>query len=244
MLRTALRSVARPVAACACAATTTLARCEDDEEFDLVAVRRAIDRYRREQGSPWLARELSSDIAGEQGAVCIYRGAASALRLRDEAKGDVAAFVSAHEAAESRHLEYFRKLLEPGERTKLLPLWRAAGFALGFVPTFLLGPEALYATVESVEAFVVEHYSQQIDGLREVVANDEDTAELVRLLAHCCADELHHQQDARRRRLGLLPGGDEGGEQQQQRDDSAALVVWDRVVRAGSACAAEAARRV
>ena len=72
-------------------------------DFDMAAVRRAIEAYRlRENTTKWtfLDRELSSDIAGETGAVYIYAGAARALKLRGERQYDD--FLEAHEAAE-RH---------------------------------------------------------------------------------------------------------------------------------------------
>ena len=54
--------------------------------------------------------------------------------------------------------------------------------------------------------------------------------ELLALLEHCCADEVHHKDDAAERAGG----------------SSRTLVeqAWMRVVRLGSAVAAEVARRV
>ena len=230
-------------------------------DFDMAAVRRAIEAYRlRENTTKWtfLDRELSSDIAGETGAVYIYAGAARALKLRGERQYDD--FVEAHEAAERQHLSFFEELLD--RHTALLPLWRAAGFGLGFLPTFLAGPPALFATVESVESFVVEHYTHQIDHLRSLpvaapqvttnTSSQADTDELIRLLEFCCADELHHKDDARRRRL--TAGGKKEIKEDNhgtgtktihhEDDDSIIIKLWDRIVRTGSAAAAEAARRI
>eukprot|EP00966_Prymnesium_polylepis_P244170 5646773-Prymnesium_polylepis.1 len=64
--------------------------------FDLAAIRAELEAEHTQQGCSaeslsydnrsapwhWLDREMSSNVAGETGAVCIYDGAASALRLR------------------------------------------------------------------------------------------------------------------------------------------------------------------
>ncbi len=79
-------------------------------------------RFPRTQAAPpaaarWLAGELSSDHAGETGAVFIYRGAAAALRLRARVTADdaaAAAFVRAHCATEEAHLALFDALLADG----------------------------------------------------------------------------------------------------------------------------------
>ena len=84
--------------------------------FDMKAVARAISRrWRQENGGGaygergsrwyWLDRELSSNVAGETGAVFIYVGARQALRLRGIG-GDSEAFCSEHVAAERAHLAY------------------------------------------------------------------------------------------------------------------------------------------
>ena len=206
--------------------------CSD--EIDLAAVRRAIER--RQVPGKWspLDRELSSDIAGETGAVWIYRGAAQALALRGD--HDVGDFVASHEAAERKHLAFFVALLDPSKHTCLLPVWRGAGYALGFLPTLLAGPHGLFATVESVETFVVDHYTSQLQDV--VHGNDPDTLELIRLLELCCADERHHMLDARQRRLNS------SAELSHDLAPDLRLIVWDRIVRTGSAAAAETARRI
>ena len=78
----------------------------------------------------WLQGELRSNLAGEAGAVCIYRGALLGLQLRGgDAEGE--AFAREHMLTEQSHLALFDRLLSPPERTVALPLWRASGFALG-----------------------------------------------------------------------------------------------------------------
>ena len=134
-------------------------------------------------------------------------------------------FVEEHRAAEQSHLDLFQDLLPAHRHTRLLPIWRLAGFALGFAPA-LYSDRALFRTVEAVETFVEVHYHEQIGPLRE----HGRCPRLVELLEHCCADEVHHKNDATRR-------AGEGDITWPER-------VWMEVVKIGSAVAAEVARRV
>lgn len=104
----------------------------------------------------WLDCELSSNVAGETGAVYIYEGAKAALSLRGASESTLS-FVREHREAEARHLAIFSALLPPSKQTRLLPVWRVAGWVLGFVPA-LLSDRALFLTVEAVETFVEVHY--------------------------------------------------------------------------------------
>lgn len=231
------------VASCAAHPVASKLQAEGDEEPDLRACRAAVRRLHA-QSSPngpkyetpgarwgWLDRELSSNLAGETGAVMIYRGARCALELRGDSSG-AWDFAADHEAAERRHQSYFRELLQHHHmHTALLPVWEASGFALGFVPTLFAGPAALFATVEAVESFVEEHYNAQIARLVDTEDNAaEDVAAVLHLLRLCCADEVHHKEDARSRLLGSPRG--------------LVFDVWASTVRTGSALAAETARRV
>lgn len=69
----------------------------------------------------------------------------------------------------------------------------------------------MYVTTDAVETFVETHYRFQIKTLDQEVKelNGMEHAvdkvqldgrqELLRLLHHCCEDEVHHQQEARER---------------------------------------------
>ena len=109
------------------------------------------------------AEMLRVDHAGEVGAVEIYRGQAWVLRgtslegtLREMQEGEV------------QHLRTLDAML--GERrvrpSLLLPLWRAAGFALG-VATGLLGKQVALAATVSVETSISRHYTAQVRELLE-----------------------------------------------------------------------------
>jgi ubiquinone biosynthesis monooxygenase Coq7 len=121
----------------------------------------------------WLDRELSSNVAGETGAVCIYEGAAAALALRGGASSETLAFVGRaglsphpctlltmaralcvgqvdeHRKSEAAHLALFLELLPPAKYTALLPAWRVAGRSLGFAPTLIGGERWLFLTVDA-----------------------------------------------------------------------------------------------
>ena len=141
----------------------------------------------------WLDREMSSNLAGETGAVSIYKGALTALSIRrwflssfinrtnkriatdadgvvDTNQGAIE-FCNEHYQTEESHRRCFEDVLPTdGKRTRLLPFWRLAGYSLGFLPTLLGGPTALYVTVEAVETFVEEHFQDQIIPLRDAAA--------------------------------------------------------------------------
>lgn len=135
----------------------------------------------------WLAAELRSDQAGETGAVWIYRGILAVSR-----EPRVRRFAVEHLATESGHLERISAVLPIQQRSRLLALWRVAGFLAGALPA-LFGAGAVFATVEAVESFVDEHYLAQIVRLeREGILPD-----IAALLRSCREDELSHRDEAR-----------------------------------------------
>ena len=191
----------------------------------------------------WLDGELSSNLAGETGAVYIYKGAMDAIRLRPPPQQDGSAaagggvelhpveeFVQQHKKTEESHLQMFEYIVPKAKRTRLLSIWKMAGWTLGFVPTLVGGSKALYVTVEAVETFVQEHFEEQIHRLQM----EHECLHLVQLLQHCCEDEIHHKHDAKEK---LLSSKD---------FDEDALVVkaWATIVKVGSAVAADIARRI
>jgi ubiquinone biosynthesis monooxygenase Coq7 len=169
---------------------------------------------------PWLVAELRSDHAGETGAVMIYRGILAVSR--DPAVRD---FAARHKATEQGHLDLLDGLLPPADRSRLLPLWRLAGWLTGALPA-LFGPRAVFATIDAVESFVDHHYQAQIDRLDA----ERILPEIRALLERCRLEEVHHRDEAR-----------EAGEGPRY---SAALRLWGRIVGAGSAGAVAAAKRI
>jgi ubiquinone biosynthesis monooxygenase Coq7 len=166
----------------------------------------------------WLVGELRSDHAGETGAVMIYRGILATCR-----DPGVRAFAARHMATEQGHLDLLETILVPAQHSRLLPIWRVAGWLTGAIPG-LFGPRATYATIDAVETFVDHHYQAQIDRLDSEGIFPEIRAELRR----CQEEEVHHRDEARDladRQAGLV------------------LRAWAWVVGSGSAAAVHAARR-
>jgi len=167
----------------------------------------------------WLVRELRSDHAGETGAVMIYRGILAVTK--DAALRD---FAARHGATEQGHLDLLERLLPPAQRSRLLPIWRVAGWLTGALPA-LFGPRAVHVTIDAVESFVDHHYQQQLDRLDAEGIHPEIRA----LLAQCQEEEVHHRDEARD-----LHGGAPGP----------LLRAWAWVVGFGSSSAVMAAKRI
>lgn len=172
--------------------------------------------------------DLRSDHAGETGAVWIYRGILTMTR-----DANLRAFAHHHLATEEEHLRLITPLLPWPQRSRLLVLWRVAGFLTGALPA-LAGPRAVYATIAAVETFVDQHYQQQlhtIDALSssEGVAHAALAAQLRALLARCQVDERKHRDEATALQ-GAAPGP--------------LLRGWCGAVSAGSAVAVAIARRL
>ena len=192
----------------------------------------------------WLQQELRSDHAGEFGAVMIYRGILAISR-----DTSVREFAESHLRTEQKHLALMEEIVPAAGRTRLLPLWRLMGWLTGALPA-LFGRQAVFATIEAVETFVEEHYMAQIRRLRYEAAEeglcsgDQDNAnearkslkaraELISMLNHCCEDEVHHKEEARDRAAeGPFPWF-------LWVDTS-----WQWFVQAGSAVAANCAKRI
>ncbi|MBT8059125.1 MAG: demethoxyubiquinone hydroxylase family protein [Xanthomonadales bacterium] len=166
-----------------------------------------------------LKRDLRSNHAGEVGAVEIYRGILAVSR--DDA---VRRFAVRHLVAEQRHRRFFDSWL-PGEwQSRLLKMWRAAGWSLGAVSA-LFGSRAVFRTIEAVESFVEIHYRDQIEAMSEKPA----LAQLSRRLQEFCDDEVEHRLDAARRSPAVQTGR---------------TGAWSRLVGWGSAVGVAVARRV
>jgi demethoxyubiquinone hydroxylase (CLK1/Coq7/Cat5 family) len=167
----------------------------------------------------WLERELRSDHAGETGAVAIYRGILAVSR-----DASVREFAKRHVQTETRHLQLMEERLPRERRSRLLMLWRFAGFITGALPA-LFGPRAVYVTIDAVETFVDRHYSAQIEAL----ASRPEWHGLRDVLEACRADEVEHRDEARNSMSG--PRG-------------VIARIWTRMVALGSAAGVAVARRL
>ena len=139
-----------------------------------------------------LVSDLRTDHAGETGAVMIYRGILATTR--DAA---VRGFAQDHLATEAAHLAAIEQLLAPRHRSRLLPLWRAAGWLTGALPA-CVGPRAVYATIEAVETFVDHHYTEQIESIDRLdPGRAQESLQALRGHLHSFrADEIDHRDDA------------------------------------------------
>jgi len=130
--------------------------------------------------------DLRTDHAGEVGAVFIYQGVLQFARdpmLR--------AFAEHHLVTEQKHLLLIAGWLPKAEYSRLLPLWKLAGFLTGALPA-LFGSKAVYATIEAVETFVNQHYEDQIRALD----SQPELSDLRQTLLDCQADEVAHRDEA------------------------------------------------
>ena len=130
---------------------------------------------------------LRSDHAGEVGAVYIYKGILSIAK--DPA---LVEFSKRHLETEKEHLRKIEEVLPVSKRSKLVGIWKVAGYLLGFLPS-LLGPRIVFATIEAVESFVEDHYEEQLKYLR---AQDDPDQTLINLLQSCQDDEIEHKNES------------------------------------------------
>ena len=101
------------------------------------------------------------------------------------------AFAEHHLVTEQKHLRLIAGWLPKAEYSRLLPLWRLAGFLTGALPA-LFGSKAVYATIEAVETFVNQHYEDQIRALD----SQPELSDLRQTLLDCQADEVAHRDEA------------------------------------------------
>ena len=138
---------------------------------------------------PDLVDDVRSDHAGETGAVSIYRGILNVSR-----DPDLRRFAREHLLTEQHHLSLMNELLPAAQRSRLLPVWRLAGWVTGAFPA-IFGARAVYRKIDAVETFVDQRCAEQTAKLQDRSAS----AELRALLETCRLDEVVHRDDARAR---------------------------------------------
>ncbi len=166
-----------------------------------------------------LVADLRSDHAGETGAVAIYSGILAVSR-----NSEVRAFARDHRETEKVHLAFFDEWMPRRHHSRLLPVWRAAGWLLGAVSA-LFGAKSVYRTIAAVETFVEQHYEEQI----AIMENNPELAALTDKLRAFCAEEVEHRDDAANR--VNPPAGAVGR-------------AWSQVVGTGSSVGVALARRL
>ena len=143
-------------------------------------------------------RIVRVDHAGEYGAVRIYEGQMAVL-----GKTKAGPVIERMLVEEQEHLSAFNELMADKQvrPSALLPLWHAAGFALG-AATALMGEKAAMACTVAVEEAIDEHYAGQIEAL-------EPYAEEKSLQETCVQfrqEELKHRETGLEHGAELTPG--------------------------------------
>lgn len=128
------------------------------------------------------------DHAGEYGAVRIYAGQMAVFGARHSRCADAIRHMAKQE---DEHLARFEALLaERGVKpTVLMPLWHAAGYALG-AATALFGERTAMACTEAVEEVIDGHYAGQIERLGDADPDLKATIEKFR------TEEIAHRDAA------------------------------------------------
>ena len=163
--------------------------------------------------------DLRSDHAGEAGAVMIYAGILAVSK-----DPELRRFAEQHQQTEVRHLAFFDEWLPSRRRSRLLPVWRSAGWMLGAVAA-LWGRKCVFRTIAAVETFVDGHYAEQIASM----GDRKELAALVNVLQSFRDDELEHRDDAAQR-AHLLETRVDG--------------LWPKIIDAGSVVGVSIARRL
>ncbi|HEX4916397.1 MAG TPA: demethoxyubiquinone hydroxylase family protein [Limnobacter sp.] len=167
-----------------------------------------------------MVADLRSDQAGETGAVWIYKGVLAVAR-----NPELRAFAQQHLQTEQTHLQGINGVLPVLRRSKLLPVWRLAGFLTGALPA-LFGARNVYLTIAAVETFVDRHYAEQIDKLQTLGTHPTLLAQLQRYQA----DECHHREEAANR--------------VEEQSFNAVQRLWCKAIAVGSAVGVGLARRI
>lgn len=136
------------------------------------------------------------DHAGEYGAVRIYEGQLAVLK-----NGPAADLIRHMAAQEQHHLKTFDRLINERKvrPTALEPVWRVAGFALGF-GTALMGEKAAFACTAAVEEVIDAHYAAQVAALGDTDAELKTTVEQFR------QEEAEHRDTALENGAEQAPG--------------------------------------
>jgi 3-demethoxyubiquinol 3-hydroxylase len=130
------------------------------------------------------------DHAGERGAIKIYEG--QLLALNTFIKNDnLKKKIEEMKVHEKEHCDFFESEIKKRniKPTKFLPIWDLLGVGLGFGST-ILGKKAAMLCTASVEEVIDEHYSNQINQLK----NDEK--KLKEKIIQFREDELYHKDIA------------------------------------------------
>ena len=134
----------------------------------------------------YLLPHFRSNHAGETGAVYIYKGI-----LAVSSDSEIRQFSRKHLTTESQHLKLIEEVLEKKNVSKLITVWKLAGFLTGLIPA-LLGKRFVYATIYHVESFVEKHYQEQID----ILSKKNSQIKLKKMITELMNDEISHKEES------------------------------------------------
>jgi ubiquinone biosynthesis monooxygenase Coq7 len=125
------------------------------------------------------------DHAGEFGAKVIYGGQIAALKFKGalkKADPETLELIEHMKLQEDEHFDYFnQEIIDQKIRPTLMqPIWRVAGFGLGFL-TAMLDKRAAMACTVAVEEVIDEHYQRQISELENIKSAIKEKGDQERL---------------------------------------------------------------
>lgn len=140
------------------------------------------------------------DHAGEFGAKVIYNGQICALKIKKDQ--ETLDLVEHMKEQEDVHFDYFNNELKRQKirPTIMQPIWRAGGFAMGFL-TAILDKKAAMACTTAVEEVIDEHYLEQIKIIEkeEKFLNEEEKIKILKLkekIKKFRDEEIEHRDTA------------------------------------------------
>lgn len=144
-----------------------------------------------------LAEIIRVNHAGEFGAKVIYDGQIAALKLKRD--HDSVKLVEHMKKQEDEHFDYFNEQIQTKKirPTVMQPVWKAGGFALGFL-TAMLDKKAAMCCTTAVEEVIDKHYQDQLDLINkeENFLPEEKKSEIKNLkekIEKFRAEELEHR---------------------------------------------------
>ena len=139
-----------------------------------------------------IAEIIRVDLAGEKGAIEIYKGQLAIIKNESLSKE-----IKEMLKKEKEHFKKFSELLirYRVRPTALDPIWKTGAFGLG-VLSAALGKKATMACTEAVEEVIIDHYQNQAKYLK---GKDRDLEKITRKFAD---DEKDHMHQAKNHNTG------------------------------------------
>ena len=132
------------------------------------------------------------DLAGEKGAIEIYKGQLAIIKDETLSK-EIRAMLT----KEKEHYKKFKELLITYRvrPTILDPFWKVGAFGLGVISA-TLGKKATMACTEAVEEVIIDHYEKQSKYLKE------KNKSLSKITGKFALDEKNHMHIAKEHDTG------------------------------------------